>query len=484
MNKNPIDRLFKQKLKGSAEPYPAHLWEGISQRINADGGDNRGGGLWIRWSALGLFLLLAIPIGYYTIQWMGDGSSIEAINNAQEVSISQQDVSSNSTQSASVNATTKTDNLGNDNQIGGVALNASETEEQKRGTITQKGITTNNEQSKFAGTQLLGNQQQNRASGNKNLLNTTAFSTGTNVSEGSQTVLSGRTMTSGSHEASPSNTNINSGAGQDGNLMRSNRTLLNAEKCPSLDRRNIIESIEEKKARNIREAVADLDGWTKRKFYGQWSLALVYGPDVYFRELDPKKEESIGLANHRSDHERFVNAFTTGIEVRMKARKWSLHTGLHYAQITERNNYILDNSEKVINDVKRTGVLERSIVNRYKMIEVPVLLGYEVSRGPWALEVNAGANFGVNLSTDGEIFDEATLTYQDLGSKDGIDPFKKNAGTSLQGGLMLSYKTGYFSSVFVRPYYKQYLNPLTTDEYALDQKYSNVGIIAGYRIML
>ena len=236
--------------------------------------------------------------------------------------------------------------------------------------------------------------------------------------------------------------------------------------------------------RDIDRPIADLGGYGKYRFIGKWSVAAIYGPDWTFRSLSAKTDQDLGLLNQRKDTERFVNAFTTGLEVRLKARAWSILSGLHYSQINERNRYTLEDTEHVGTGGPIKGSLTRSIVNRTSTLQIPILLGYEFNRGAWSLEINAGASFGLKTWTSGEVFDERSLTYVEYDSESQENPYVGSGIHSWQVGASLAYKVGFDQQIFIRPYYRSYTSVFTQESYGLEQKFNNVGLLLGCRYSL
>ena len=190
------------------------------------------------------------------------------------------------------------------------------------------------------------------------------------------------------------------------------------------------------------------------------------------------------MLNHRNKTEKFHNAYSAGIELRLKVRQWSVHTGLHYSQINEQNTYTLQDVVGDIDNPGITGDYIRTAYNRNRMLEIPLLVGYQWSRGPWAIEAQVGGNIGLATWSEGEVFDETTLMYTRYTKDNEYNPYTTKGIHSVQGGAMISYKAGYFHEYFVRPYYRSYLGDFTRETYALRQRNTGLGVQAGVRLSL
>lgn len=479
MNKHSIDRLFKKKLSGHELPYPEHLWSSIDQRINDLPQDKRRGGLWVSWLGLGLLLLLAGSLGYY---WMDTGNNAILKEGIEQLGVNESVVMKPVTgiKSSTVNETDSEEILS--------SLDES--------TSTTNGKLANDvwSQSAMSGSNV-GNSQSDGSSylskttTTNSTSNNSAANTSDSFSSSKNTSTKGSILQGGAlgellddqinetllNNKTTNSTNSNLRDIRDANVL---------EPCEPYKKHRTIASQEEGEQRKIADAVADLGGFGKRRFIGRWSLGLVYAPDWHFRTMEMKSPDGEALLNQRKRTETFSNAFTTGFEVRLKMRQWSVHTGLHYAQINERNKYIIDGSEQIVNGILVQGDLTRTVINRQQMIQLPILLGYEVSRGPWALEINAGASLGLSAWSSGEVFDPLALSYARYERDSDNNPYADQGRHSWQAGASLSYKMGYDYQWFIRPYYRSYFDSFTKPEYELNQNYDNIGLTVGCRYLL
>lgn len=480
MNKHSIDRLFKKKLSGHELPYPEHLWSSIDQRINDLPQDNRRGGLWISWLGLGLFLLLAGSLGYV---WMNSGQGGIMGEGIEQLSANQ---SVASTQTKSLDLSSKPGSNTDATQKG-----MEDSPEQLNKTVNKNVLSSgsssgqiNNAVSSSQDYDVSSTKrsQTSDETANKDYIQEAWTSSNNNSSDESL-------FQADRHEENGSSQNMKRGLENNSNSatdhdLRDVRKIDAFEPCEPYKKYRTIESKDDKSPRTIGDAVADLGGFGKKRFIGRWSLGLVYAPDWHFRTMEVKSPEGEALLNQRKRTETFANAFTTGFEVRLKMRQWSVHTGLHYAQINERNRYVVDGSEQMVNGMLVKGDLTRTVINRQQMVQLPVLLGYEISRGPWALEINAGASIGLKTWSSGEVFDPTTLTYARYESGSANNPYTDQGRHSWQLGAVLSYKMGYDYQWFVRPYYRSYFDSFTKSEYELNQNYDNIGLTVGCRYLL
>ncbi|MDX1684788.1 MAG: hypothetical protein R3275_06080 [Saprospiraceae bacterium] len=472
MNNNPIDKLFRDKLFDHEEAYPSHLWDNVYKGINGEPiNRKRNGGLWLRWMATAVLLLLAVSLGFYAYQnfWGSPENEQQMLSQSTEISddidVQHQDqglgvINYGDEEETSSAANEEHENNDIDSQDGENAANIEGSSSYGDNSNIKNNFYSADEN------QIYTTSSETKVKSNVNATPTRDL----NTENGSGSVLGKSTTNTGT---------------ENNTLLRKSRK--NEKPVENIERAHAIEdgvNANNDQMRLIRDEVGDLSGFGKKRFLGRWTMSFVYGPEVAFRNFDTRDPGSEALLNQRKGSERFVNAFTTGIELNLEVRHWRLYSGVHYGQINERVEYIEENSERTVDGNPVKGEWQRSIVNRYRMVSIPLMVGYELTHGPWEVEIQAGADIGVFMSTSGQVFDPEALDYVAYSDNDDTNPYRSNPGLGWRAGAMLSYKTGYGQSLFVRPTYRILQNSFTKEEYGLEQKYSSLGIMAGYRINL
>jgi len=111
----------------------------------------------------------------------------------------------------------------------------------------------------------------------------------------------------------------------------------------------------------------------------------------------------------------------------------------------------------------------RLIYNRYRTIDVPLIVGYnkKINRR-MSLYAEGGALLNVAFLPRGEILAMDNETIIDLSDTDIL---KQNIGLSAAAGVGFSYKIGQTWSVWASPQLRYALGSMTTDSYNLDQSF-------------
>ena len=136
-------------------------------------------------------------------------------------------------------------------------------------------------------------------------------------------------------------------------------------------------------------------------FYGD----LYFSPDVAFRKLDSKGTDYDLYAANRKATESQILSYSAGARFSIVSNYGlALRTGFVYSQINEVFDYqsesetrttfveTFDNDGNLIrtDTIFETGSLYKKTYNRYRMVDVPILLGYELNFKKFTLALNSG----------------------------------------------------------------------------------------------
>lgn len=239
----------------------------------------------------------------------------------------------------------------------------------------------------------------------------------------------------------------------------------------------------------------------QRKIKKRWGapklfVDAVISPDYANRTLALKTNDQTNYLQARSDSERFRYAYSAGLRASLVSRSGiALRTGLMYAQINERFDYengtatdmvieeIIDNGQLLGYDTTIvTGTRIKTTFNRFHLIDIPVILGYELEFRRWIFSVNGGAYFNLLFKKKGEILNQNLLPQRfDANNGNTFQPFRKSVGMSYFGSFGLYYKAKENLQFVVEPHFRYYPTSFTNEGYDLKQNYWSAGVMMGVR---
>jgi opacity protein-like surface antigen len=227
-------------------------------------------------------------------------------------------------------------------------------------------------------------------------------------------------------------------------------------------------------------------------FGGRWYGDIYVGFQHNSRNLKAKNSEYLNYASKRADSESVFEGYTLGMRLSYLFNNGAaIRSGIHYSQLNEEikikvgeetiESYreIRDQNGNVIG---QDTILEtRDVIdahsNRYRLLDIPIYVGYEYHIDNIALLANAGIHFNALLNTSGRILAEDDSII-DLSSSQS--PFKDRIGIGYYASIGLAYKMSPDLQFLVEPYYRTYPN-LAKNTYNLNQQYNAFGVTAGLR---
>jgi hypothetical protein len=225
------------------------------------------------------------------------------------------------------------------------------------------------------------------------------------------------------------------------------------------------------------------------------SIDAFFSPDFANQILEYKSEDFREHAQQRKDTEKPYYSFNTGVRVNFLTEfGWAIRTGLVYTQINEiletQYTEIVTTLDVYGNVVGTTeGTRDVNIRNKYKMIDIPIIFGYEVPMKKFDLNVNGGIYMNLMSKQSGAFFSpiEDRVVYFTEGHPDDYDIFKNNIGLSVFVGLGFNFDlTNAFNAdkktqLIVEPHARFYPKSFALDNYILNQKYFSTGVMIGLR---
>jgi hypothetical protein len=218
------------------------------------------------------------------------------------------------------------------------------------------------------------------------------------------------------------------------------------------------------------------------------------GPDFAIRSLSDTGNSA--YLQKRKESSKVSFAYSAGVRyTKVFNNSMSLSTGINYSQINEKFTFVQGNLVQVTYIINANGDTTGSYItrgtryktthNKYRSIDIPLLVGYEMGNGRLHANIHAGVVMNVYSWQKGEVLD---TTYQPvtITTGKGSSPyqFKTNAGLGFMGGASVFYKLNDNLHVMAEPYFRYNFAPMNTDNLTLKQKYSTVGLRLGVRVDL
>jgi hypothetical protein len=198
----------------------------------------------------------------------------------------------------------------------------------------------------------------------------------------------------------------------------------------------------------------------------------------------------------RKESTAFKSAFSAGARfTRVFNNSMSIRGGVNYSQINEKFTYnqgnvvvvtyIINNNGDTIGSYTTTGSRHKTTINRYRSIDIPIVVGYEVGNGKLHANINAGAVVNIYSWQKGDVLDTAGNPVSITSGK-GSSPyqFKSNAGIGFIGAVSVYYKLNDRLHIMAEPYFRYNFSPMNKEGITLKQKYQTAGLRLGIRLDL
>ncbi len=232
------------------------------------------------------------------------------------------------------------------------------------------------------------------------------------------------------------------------------------------------------------------------------------GPDRAFENYKSYSDTaSNNYLQKRKASTKFASAFSAGVRyTKVFNNGTSVRAGVNYTQVNEKFVYFNPNEIKNITVIttrvvirapgdtiyisdtlqyQQTGTRIKTTYNRYRNIDIPIVIGYELGNGKIHANINAGVIINLYSWYKGDVLD--TL-YQPVsittGKGNSAYQFKNNIGVGFLGSISVYYKITEKLHVLVEPYFRYNLSPMSKENLNLQQKYHIAGLHAGLRFDL
>lgn len=235
-----------------------------------------------------------------------------------------------------------------------------------------------------------------------------------------------------------------------------------------------------------------------------WFLEAYASPDIAFRSLTNNTASQTYLLRKDSSESMRVG-YTAGIRlVKPLNDNILVKAGIQYTQMNQKYVYRTENEVKTITVVstrtiirapgdtvivRDTSVLQQigfknnTVINRFRTLDVPVMVGYQFGNDDLKVGINAGVVFNLSSWYQGVQLDSSLATVPiTKGSSNMI--YKSNIGMGLVGSVSLVKKLGEDLHIFAEPYFRYNFSNMTTPNAPYNQKFSLGGIAVGVRLNL
>jgi len=223
-------------------------------------------------------------------------------------------------------------------------------------------------------------------------------------------------------------------------------------------------------------------------------IEIYGGPDMAFRNLSDTGNSA--YLQKRKESTKFSSAFSAGMRyTKVFSNGMSVRTGINYSQINEKFTfvqgnlvqvtYIIDANGDTTGSYITTGTRYKTTINKFRTIDVPVLIGYEVGNGKLHANINAGVIINAYSWQKGDVLDTAFRPVSiTTGKSNSPYQFKTNIGVGFMVGTSLYYKLNDKVHVLAEPYFRYSLSPMSKENLTFTQKYNTAGIRVGLRVDL
>ncbi|GGH82966.1 opacity protein-like surface antigen [Filimonas zeae] len=225
-------------------------------------------------------------------------------------------------------------------------------------------------------------------------------------------------------------------------------------------------------------------------------------PDKVFRQSSANYG-SDGYTAKRDTMLSLRTSFTAGVRLsKALTENLLLKAGLQYSQINENFHYRLENERKTVTVVtthtisnspgdtivvrdtttyEQIGYIEKRVKNRYRSIDIPVLLSYEWGNSQWRFAVNAGPVINLRSWYSGELPDTSSIVN---GVKGTSEVFRKNIGLGAYAGVSIIKTINENMDLFAEPWLRYNFSDMTQNGQAFNQKFTTTGLSLGIRYRL
>lgn len=218
------------------------------------------------------------------------------------------------------------------------------------------------------------------------------------------------------------------------------------------------------------------------------------GPDYAFQSLQDTGNSA--YLQKRKESTSFKSAFSAGIRyTKVFNNSMSVRGGVNFSQINEKFTfnqgnivqvtYIINANGDTVGSYTTTGSRYKTTINRYRSIDIPIMIGYELGNGKLHTNINAGPVINIYSWQKGDVLDASGNPVSiTTGKSSSPYQFKTNAGIGFMGAVSIYYKLNDRLHIMAEPYFRYNLSQMNKESITLKQKYQTAGLRLGIRLDL
>ncbi|HEX6915092.1 MAG TPA: hypothetical protein VF145_07610 [Chitinophagaceae bacterium] len=231
-----------------------------------------------------------------------------------------------------------------------------------------------------------------------------------------------------------------------------------------------------------------------------WYLEIYGSPDLV--QKTTTAETNPGYAAKKDSTETQQLSYTAGFRISKSIGENLLFkTGLQYSQINEKFELRTENERRIITVVTIRSVISaggtdstvrdttsltqigyrlQRTYNRYRSIDIPLLISYEFGNENLKFAVNAGAIVNLYSWYSGNTLNDS-LAVVSVGPKGSV--YRQNIGIGLYAGFSVIKPLSGRTELFLEPYFRYNLSNMSVTP-GLTQRFNAAGLSIGIRYRL
>ncbi len=232
-------------------------------------------------------------------------------------------------------------------------------------------------------------------------------------------------------------------------------------------------------------------------------LELYASPDYVMRSMSSRDPHSNSYLQRKDSSESMQVSFSFGARLSKSLTDHLLaKIGLQYTQVNQKFNYQQENEKRqvtvitthtivqspgdtvIVRDTssyEQIGYLKKSTVNKFRSIDIPVILSYEWGNDQWKFAANAGPIINLYSWYNGQMFDSSAGAHL-VSSSQGV--YKHNIGLGIYAGVSVMKTISENMEIFAEPYFRYNFSNMTQPGQPFTQKFKTAGLSLGIRYKL
>jgi len=228
-----------------------------------------------------------------------------------------------------------------------------------------------------------------------------------------------------------------------------------------------------------------------------WLVDAYAGPSWAGKSLQTADSELQDYLLNRERTEIRTWGYNAGVRASyLFAGNFLLRTGLHLDHFEEQFEYIDPNfiqynitiTQKYVNGqwvsvTDTIGILYGTnylkSYNRFAMLDIPLQAALELRSGATGVSLNLGGSVNLLFEKRGSMLDTTGKPVSFTPGSGQNEVFRTSLGMSLIGSIQWFYHLNPRTRVFVEPYYRHILDPVTRPELPYEQSYGVGGVRLG-----